>query len=184
MPCHAVSIRIAPLAHPFPIGNFRTPRGVSIAASTLSFCSRLAARTQRTGGAAFGQFLRGSERRGGGLFRRLTRCARLRREARMRRMVNPVLVQCRPPSPRSWRARPELHGEFTSRGRGQPGVTATARHPDALRGRDGGENRDRTDDTRIFSPLLYQLSYLAAAGRPDGSSADGRHTSGAQPPNQ
>ena len=25
----------------------------------------------------------------------------------------------------------------------------------------GGENRDRTDDTRIFSPLLYQLSYLA-----------------------
>ena len=25
----------------------------------------------------------------------------------------------------------------------------------------GGEKRDRTVDTRIFSPLLYQLSYLA-----------------------
>ncbi len=26
---------------------------------------------------------------------------------------------------------------------------------------DGGQGRDRTADTRIFSPLLYQLSYLA-----------------------
>ena len=26
---------------------------------------------------------------------------------------------------------------------------------------DGGETRNRTGDTRIFSPLLYQLSYLA-----------------------
>ena len=26
---------------------------------------------------------------------------------------------------------------------------------------DGGQERDRTADTRIFSPLLYQLSYLA-----------------------
>jgi hypothetical protein len=25
-----------------------------------------------------------------------------------------------------------------------------------------GQGRDRTADTRIFSPLLYQLSYLAA----------------------
>ena len=25
----------------------------------------------------------------------------------------------------------------------------------------GGQGRDRTADTRIFSPLLYQLSYLA-----------------------
>ena len=25
----------------------------------------------------------------------------------------------------------------------------------------GGEGRNRTDDTRIFSPLLYQLSYHA-----------------------
>jgi hypothetical protein len=25
----------------------------------------------------------------------------------------------------------------------------------------GGETRNRTGDTRIFSPLLYQLSYLA-----------------------
>ena len=29
----------------------------------------------------------------------------------------------------------------------------------------GGQGRNRTTDTRIFSPLLYQLSYLAALGR-------------------
>ena len=29
---------------------------------------------------------------------------------------------------------------------------------------DGGQGRNRTIDTRIFSPLLYQLSYLAAGG--------------------
>ena len=29
---------------------------------------------------------------------------------------------------------------------------------------DGGQGRNRTTDTRIFSPLLYQLSYLAAGG--------------------
>ena len=28
----------------------------------------------------------------------------------------------------------------------------------------GGETRNRTADTRIFSPLLYQLSYLALSG--------------------
>src|SRR5678815_3471550 len=27
--------------------------------------------------------------------------------------------------------------------------------------KDGGQGRNRTTDTRIFSPLLYQLSYLA-----------------------
>jgi hypothetical protein len=27
---------------------------------------------------------------------------------------------------------------------------------------DGGQGRNRTTDTRIFSPLLYQLSYLAS----------------------
>jgi hypothetical protein len=26
-----------------------------------------------------------------------------------------------------------------------------------------GQGRDRTGDTRIFNPLLYQLSYLASA---------------------
>ncbi len=30
-----------------------------------------------------------------------------------------------------------------------------------LDGKEGGETRNRTEDTRIFSPLLYQLSYLA-----------------------
>ena len=30
---------------------------------------------------------------------------------------------------------------------------------------DGGQGRDRTGDTRIFSPLLYQLSYLAMGFR-------------------
>ena len=41
----------------------------------------------------------------------------------------------------------------------------------------GGETRNRTGDTRIFSPLLYQLSYLAETQRkqkckslPDGQS--------------
>jgi hypothetical protein len=29
----------------------------------------------------------------------------------------------------------------------------------------GGQGRNRTTDTRIFSPLLYQLSYLAAGGK-------------------
>ena len=29
----------------------------------------------------------------------------------------------------------------------------------------GGETRNRTGDTRIFSPLLYQLSYLASGKR-------------------
>ena len=29
---------------------------------------------------------------------------------------------------------------------------------------DGGQGRNRTTDTRIFSPLLYQLSYLAVFG--------------------
>ncbi len=32
----------------------------------------------------------------------------------------------------------------------------------------GGQGRNRTTDTRIFSPLLYQLSYLAMLGRPGG----------------
>ena len=30
--------------------------------------------------------------------------------------------------------------------------------------KDGGQGRNRTNDTRIFSPLLYQLSYLAIGG--------------------
>ena len=39
-----------------------------------------------------------------------------------------------------------------------------ARNTDAIdfmRVLSGGQERDRTADTRIFSPLLYQLSYLA-----------------------
>ena len=31
----------------------------------------------------------------------------------------------------------------------------------------GGQGRNRTIDTRIFNPLLYQLSYLATVGMPD-----------------
>jgi hypothetical protein len=30
------------------------------------------------------------------------------------------------------------------------------------RGLGGGQGRNRTNDTRIFNPLLYQLSYLAS----------------------
>ena len=33
-----------------------------------------------------------------------------------------------------------------------------------VRERSGGQGRNRTADTRIFSPLLYQLSYLATLG--------------------
>lgn len=29
---------------------------------------------------------------------------------------------------------------------------------------DGAQRRDRTTDTRIFNPLLYQLSYLGETG--------------------
>jgi hypothetical protein len=32
--------------------------------------------------------------------------------------------------------------------------------------KNGGQGRNRTIDTRIFSPLLYQLSYLATLGIP------------------
>ena len=32
------------------------------------------------------------------------------------------------------------------------------------RQKNGGKDRDRTGDTRIFSPLLYQLSYPATLG--------------------
>ena len=31
--------------------------------------------------------------------------------------------------------------------------------------KDGGQGRNRTTDTRIFNPLLYQLSYLAIGSR-------------------
>ena len=47
---------------------------------------------------------------------------------------------------------------------GSPRPT-NGRHPEVnssqVRLLDGGQGRNRTSDTRIFSPLLYQLSYLA-----------------------
>ena len=39
----------------------------------------------------------------------------------------------------------------------------------------GGQGRSRTADTRIFSPLLYQLSYLATAERCTGEGGAGQH---------
>src|SRR5262249_44357103 len=39
-------------------------------------------------------------------------------------------------------------------------VAGKTRNPAFLRGFPGGQGRDRTADTWIFSPLLYQLSYL------------------------
>ncbi len=33
----------------------------------------------------------------------------------------------------------------------------------------GGQGRNRTADTRIFSPLLYRLSYLAALNEQEGT---------------
>ena len=44
-----------------------------------------------------------------------------------------------------------------SKGRDKPGPVT--RYEDLQE--DGGQSRNRTNDTRIFSPLLYQLSYLA-----------------------
>ena len=38
---------------------------------------------------------------------------------------------------------------------------------EARRAKDGAQRRIRTTDTRIFSPLLYQLSYLGLAGKQD-----------------
>ena len=43
-----------------------------------------------------------------------------------------------------------------------PNKTAKDRKPLAV---SGGKARNRTGDTRIFSPLLYQLSYLAGNRR-------------------
>ena len=37
----------------------------------------------------------------------------------------------------------------------------------------GGQSRNRTNDTRIFSPLLYQLSYLAMQVTLRGPAGDG-----------
>lgn len=42
-------------------------------------------------------------------------------------------------------------------------------HPEGWFWESGGETRNRTRDTRIFSALLYQLSYLAVSGRWRGS---------------
>ena len=39
------------------------------------------------------------------------------------------------------------------------------RQPPERAGSDDGEGRNRTGDTTIFSRVLYQLSYLAAAGK-------------------
>ena len=41
-------------------------------------------------------------------------------------------------------------------------TTGLANRPNEVR--DGGQGRSRTSDTRIFSAVLYQLSYLAALG--------------------
>ena len=38
---------------------------------------------------------------------------------------------------------------------------------------DGGQGRNRTADTRIFSPLLYQLSYLAVPADTQFMTSDG-----------
>ena len=34
------------------------------------------------------------------------------------------------------------------------------KNPDPLRDREGGDEWTRTTDSRIFSPMLYQLSYI------------------------
>jgi hypothetical protein len=44
---------------------------------------------------------------------------------------------------------------------GQPASLKLANQKSIGRDVHGGQGRNRTADTRIFSPLLYQLSYLA-----------------------
>ncbi len=44
-----------------------------------------------------------------------------------------------------------------------------------LDGPHSGQGRNRTADTRIFSPLLYQLSYLASRADSITESADWLH---------
>ena len=55
-----------------------------------------------------------------------------------------------------------------STGRPWPKLVCPGRRPwcVSVRGweRGSGQGRNRTADTRIFSPLLYQLSYLARGG--------------------
>ena len=46
----------------------------------------------------------------------------------------------------------------------RPGITTKGTIFSA--GKDGGRGRNRTNDTRIFNPLLYQLSYPATLGYP------------------
>ncbi len=44
---------------------------------------------------------------------------------------------------------------------GQAGFPSEVREFSKSLAESGGKTRNRTGDTRIFSPLLYQLSYLA-----------------------
>ena len=41
------------------------------------------------------------------------------------------------------------------------GVNGGGTPPEAQGAKGGGQTQNRTGDTRIFSPLLYRLSYLA-----------------------
>ena len=45
-----------------------------------------------------------------------------------------------------------------------PPETRKPRNLVSSRGFEGGQEWNRTTDTGIFSPLLYQLSYLAVSG--------------------
>ena len=63
---------------------------------------------------------------------------------------------------------PLFPGLCLSRGSPQPGLNQaknkkprTANRTGLFYGIFGGQGRNRTTDTRIFNPLLYQLSYLA-----------------------
>jgi hypothetical protein len=44
------------------------------------------------------------------------------------------------------------------------GVTKKTREPDGFSGEFSAQGQNRTADTRIFSPLLYRLSYLGGSG--------------------
>ena len=54
-------------------------------------------------------------------------------------------------------------GQYRDRARAD-GPRATLKTVAFQKSGGGGQGRNRTTDTRIFSPLLYQLSYLAVLG--------------------
>src|SRR5206468_503833 len=67
-----------------------------------------------------------------------------------------------PPRP-TWRARPQAQSASRARAGKAGELPERAESEAGEAGRNDGEGRNRTGDTTVFSRVLYQLSYLAAA---------------------